>query len=107
MNFYEFFAGGGMARLGLGPQWRCVFANDNDSKKAESYRAYFGVEEHFVLDDIANLSVTNLPDGQADLAWASFPCQDLSLAGAGAGLEGHRSSTFWPFWRLMQGLRRE
>jgi DNA (cytosine-5)-methyltransferase 1 len=28
---FEFFAGGGMARLGLGPSWRCAFANENDS----------------------------------------------------------------------------
>lgn len=96
-----------MARLGLGKSWRCVFANDNDSKKAVSYHARFGVEEHFVVDDIANLSLATLPPGKADLAWASFPCQDLSLAGAKIGLRGARSSTFWPFWRLMQGLHRE
>jgi site-specific DNA-cytosine methylase len=42
--------------------------------------------------------------GTADLAWASFPCQDLSLAGAGAGLKGDRSGTFWPFWKLMKAL---
>ena len=28
MQWYEFFAGGGMARLGLGERWRCVFANE-------------------------------------------------------------------------------
>jgi DNA (cytosine-5)-methyltransferase 1 len=38
------------------------------------------------------------------LAWASFPCQDLSLAGGGAGLRGERSGTFWPFWERMKGL---
>ncbi|HUZ66697.1 MAG TPA: hypothetical protein VMU56_03435 [Beijerinckiaceae bacterium] len=27
-TFYEFFAGGGMARAGLGDGWSCVFAND-------------------------------------------------------------------------------
>src|SRR5215218_9567436 len=102
MDFYEFFAGGGMARLGLGPSWRCVFANDNDVKKAECYRARFGIERGLIVDDIENLSAQMLPDGRADLAWASFPCQDLSLAGAGAGLNGERSSTFWPFWRLMK-----
>jgi DNA (cytosine-5)-methyltransferase 1 len=32
MTFYEFFAGGGMARLGLGPGWTCLFANDFDGK---------------------------------------------------------------------------
>ena len=29
-KFYEFFAGGGMARKGLGPDWTCLFANHMD-----------------------------------------------------------------------------
>lgn len=53
-----------------------------------------------------SLSVADLP-GAADLAWASFPCQDLSLAGGGAGLKGARSGTFWPFWDLMRSLKAE
>jgi DNA (cytosine-5)-methyltransferase 1 len=42
--------------------------------------------------------------GRADLAWASSPCQDLSLAGARAGLSGGRSSAFFGFWWLMEAL---
>jgi site-specific DNA-cytosine methylase len=38
-NFYEFFAGGGMVRAGLGPNWSCLFANDFDLLKAESYKS--------------------------------------------------------------------
>jgi DNA (cytosine-5)-methyltransferase 1 len=34
LKWYEFFAGGGMARLGLGPAWDCQFANDHCEKKA-------------------------------------------------------------------------
>jgi len=33
-NYYEFFAGGGMARAGLGPGWRCLLANDFDASGA-------------------------------------------------------------------------
>ena len=104
-TFYEFFAGGGMARAGLGDGWRCLFANDFDEKKAAAYRANWGGDELFV-GDVAGVSTFDLP-GEADLAWASFPCQDLSLAGNGAGLKGERSGAFWPFWRLMRQLRRE
>src|SRR5262249_34946479 len=53
--------------------------------------------------NIENVRAIQLPD-YADLAWASFPCQDLSLAGSGAGLKGSRSGTFWPFWRLIEQL---
>ncbi|MEL6365039.1 MAG: DNA cytosine methyltransferase [Pseudomonadota bacterium] len=101
-TYYEFFAGGGMARAGLGQGWSCVFANDYDPAKAASYRANWGGEE-FHLGDVADLSVEDLP-GTADLAWASFPCQDLSLAGRGGGLKGARSGAFWSFWRLMEKL---
>lgn len=103
--FYEFFAGGGMARAGLGPSWTCLFANDFDPKKAASYVANWG-DDHLKVGDVAKVSAADLTAG-ADLAWASFPCQDLSLAGAGAGLKGDRSGTFWPFWELMKVLAAE
>lgn len=107
-NFYEFFAGGGMARAGLGEGWTCTFANDFDPMKAETYRNNWG-RGHLVEGDVARLTASQLP-GQAALAWASFPCQDLSLAGASAGLgeafdtRRTRSGTFWPFWNLISQL---
>ncbi len=110
-DFYEFFAGGGMARAGLGEGWNCVFANDFDEKKASSYRANWGGDQLLVED--VNLVVAEDIPGQADLTWASFPCQDLSLAGNYGGI-GHwadreqtRSGTFWPFWRLVRNLRED
>ena len=102
-NFYEFFAGGGMARSGLGNAWNCTFANDFSEHKGNSYKANWG-GDHLVIEDINKISSENLP-GKADLAWASFPCQDLSLAGNGAGLKGARSGTFWGFLRLIQELK--
>lgn len=103
LNFLEFFAGAGMARAGLGPEWTCLLANDSDAKKAASYRANFGAGELKVCD-IADLTPSDIRGGIV-LAWASPPCQDISLAGDRAGLAGSRSSAFWPFMRLMQGLR--
>ena len=103
--FFEFFAGGGMARAGLGPDWHCLFANDFDPKKTSTYSANWG-DEHLFIGDVATVATTQLT-GQADLAWASFPCQDLSLAGDYVGLNGSRSGTFWPFWNVMQALMSE
>jgi DNA (cytosine-5)-methyltransferase 1 len=103
-TFYEFFAGGGMARLGLGSDWRCLFANDISPKKASVYQANFPERPSaFRLCDVASLAADDLP-GKPDLAWASFPCQDLSLAGNGAGLGGARSGVFWPFIELIGQL---
>ena len=105
LSYYEFFAGGGMARAGVGSHWTCLFANDIDPKKALSYATNWG-EQQVVVKDVAHLKLSELP-GIADLVWASFPCQDLSLAGTGAGLDGDRSGTFWPFWNLVKALRVE
>ena len=41
-GFYEFFAGGGMVRAGLGQGWDCLFANDFDPGKGFSYQANWG-----------------------------------------------------------------
>ncbi|MDQ1155105.1 DNA cytosine methyltransferase [Brevundimonas sp. SORGH_AS_0993] len=104
---YEFFAGGGlaglgMAGLGMAAGIDTVFANDMDPAKA---RAFVSNHPHipFRLGDVWSLTLDDLP-GRPDLAWASSPCQDVSLAGARAGLEAGRSGAFWGFWRLMQGL---
>jgi DNA (cytosine-5)-methyltransferase 1 len=76
-TFYEFFAGGGMARAGLGAGWHCLFANDFSEMKARTYIANWG-DDHCTVSDVATIETTQLR-GSADLAWASFPCQDLSL----------------------------
>jgi DNA (cytosine-5)-methyltransferase 1 len=102
-SFYEFFCGGGMARAGLGPAWRLLFANDIDSRKGAAYAANWGAEG-LTVADVGRLAPPDLP-GSADLAWASFPCQDLSLAGAGAGLDGVRSGAFWGFCAVMKALK--
>ena len=105
-TFFEFFAGGGMARLGLGEGWTCLFANDFDSQKAAAYCENFG-SDHFHEGDIAALSPDDLPKAKPDLVWSSFPCQDLSLAGARQGLAGARSGTFYAFWELMLALKKQ
>lgn len=101
-NLYEFFAGGGLAGLGL-TGFRTTFANDLDAAKAASWRANHADPDILRLADVWDLTPGDLP-GEADLAWASSPCQDVSLAGARGGLDARRSGAFWGFWRLMTGL---
>ncbi len=104
-TFYEFFAGGGMVRAGLGSGWTCLLANDFDRKKAGTYRLNWG-DDALIVGDIRNIAPDEMP-GRPDLVWGSFPCQDLSLAGGGAGLRGDRSGTFWPFIDHIRALRDE
>lgn len=105
LRFYDFFAGAGLVRLGLGESWRCTWANDIEPRKARVYRMNFGDGE-FHLGDVADVKPESLP-APVDMAWASFPCQDLSLAGWRKGMSASRSGTFWAFWRLMDALRRQ
>ena len=99
-----------MAREGLGPAWSCSFANDNSALKAAAYRARWGGGE-FDARDIDQITPDDLPAG-SQLAWASFPCQDLSVAGNKLGVgsaedRSTRSSALWPFLELMADLKME
>lgn len=103
-TFLEFFAGIGLMRLGLERAgWKAVFANDLDPDKRSMYLAHFGKQDdHFSLEDIHALEPSEVP--AALLATASFPCNDLSLAGARNGLGGKQSSAFWGFIRILEGM---
>ncbi|MDR1431929.1 MAG: DNA cytosine methyltransferase [Propionibacteriaceae bacterium] len=101
----EFFAGIGLARLGLEQAgFRVVWANDYELAKREMYQANFGAGGgEFVLGDIRNVCGAGLPAG-AGLAWGSSPCTDLSLAGGRAGLSGAESGAFWEYARVLGEL---
>jgi DNA (cytosine-5)-methyltransferase 1 len=102
-NFAEFFAGIGLMRIGLERAgWRIAFANDIDEAKWQMYRDHFGDAGEFIVDDIHKLGANHVPD--VALATASFPCNDLSLAGARAGLAGEQSSAFWGFVEILTKL---
>lgn len=73
--------------------WRVVFANDIDEAKAKMYRDAWPRDDHLVVGDIHNLTAGQLP--ACDLYTASFPCNDLSVAGRREGLAGRESSAFW------------
>jgi len=100
----EFFAGIGLMRLGLeGKGWSVAFANDIDQQKYDMYRAHFGdPDRHFLLGDVRAIPVEQVPT--VTLATASFPCNDLSLAGARHGLAGKESSAFWGFARILEEM---
>ena len=101
MTVAEFFAGIGLMRMGLERHgWDIVFANDLDPLKQTMYTAQFG--HGFTLDDIHLLEPGGIPT--VTLATASFPCTDLSLAGAMAGLGGEHSGAFWGFTDLLNKL---
>lgn len=102
----EFFAGIGLARMGLeSAGFRVAWANDYEPAKKAMYDGQFGVSDahQFALGDVGLVRADQLPR-DASLAWASSPCTDLSLAGNRAGFAGAQSGTFWHFVRLLEDL---
>ncbi len=98
----EFFAGSGLVGEGLAPEFETLWANDNSTKKADVFRANHP-HVHFQPGGIEGVYGQDLP--AADLAWASFPCQDLSLAGNLGGMKvGTRSGLFWEWVRVLREL---
>src|SRR5680860_633272 len=106
----EFFAGIGLMRLALEESGvETVWANDVEPDKRDLYVANFGDDE-FVLGDVRDVVGRELPP--VDLATASFPCTDLSLAGNRGGLNAAAaprgrqggSSMFWEFARVLDEM---
>lgn len=99
--FLEFFAGSGLVAEGLKDTFQPIWANDICTKKAAVYSANHGAK-HFHLGSITNIRGRNLP--YAPLAWASFPCQDLSLAGFTEGIHASRSGLVWEWLRIIDEM---
>jgi len=101
----EFFAGIGLMRMGLERAgWHVVWANDIDEDKMRMYRGHYSDDNaHFHLGDVHALDYSSIPT--VALATASFPCNDLSLAGARRGLAGQQSGAFWGFVEALKGMR--
>lgn len=105
----EFFAGVGLARLGLeSAGYRVAWANDYEPDKHAMYTAHFRDEElgndHvFELGDVFGIDRSKLPRDAA-LAWGSSPCTDLSLAGSRGGIRSGESNAFWGFIEALDAL---
>src|SRR3989344_5070213 len=100
----DFFAGIGLVSMGLQRAgWRTVYALDYDKDKAAAYTNHFG-DGHYHTRDIAETKGIEIP--AVTLAHASFPCTELSVAGARRGIHQGESSSFWHFPRILKEMRR-
>ncbi len=99
--FLEFFAGSGLVSHALAPYFKLAWANDICSKKADVFKANHPTSP-FTLGSIIDMHGAELP--KAALSWASFPCQDLSLAGNVGGIRAKRSGLVWEWLRVMDEM---
>lgn len=100
LRLIELFAGIGsqtQALTNIGIAHRVVAISEIDKYAIQSYEAMHGKANN--LGDIRKIE--ELPD--ADLWTYSFPCQDISVAGKGAGIkEGTRSGLLFEVERLLR-----
>ena len=104
-NYLDLFSGiGGFA---LGAYWAGVkfnrhYFSEVDPYCIELYQKRF--PDAIPLGDIRGIDGKALDKGEWIIT-GGFPCQDISIAGKGAGIRGERSGLWFEYWRLINDLR--
>jgi DNA (cytosine-5)-methyltransferase 1 len=108
LNELALFAGGGGGILGgklLGWRTRCAVEIDPYCREILFARQRDGILEPFpIWDDVCTFDGKPWR-GHIDIITGGFPCQDISLAGKGAGIEGERSGLWHEFARIIHEVR--
>ena len=108
MKVLDLFAGIGGFSLGLerAGMETVAFCEIEDYPRKVLAKHWPGVP---IYEDVKELTSEKLrADGiiGIDVITAGFPCQDISVAGKGAGIEGERSGLFYEIIRLIGDLRK-
>jgi DNA (cytosine-5)-methyltransferase 1 len=104
VTFGSLFAGIGGMDLGLERAgMRCVWQVEIDPFCRRVLAKHWpDVRRH---DDIRTFPPGDGADWRCDLIAGGFPCQDISFAGKGAGIEGERSGLWAEYARVIRALR--
>lgn len=106
LKVLDLFSGIGGFSLGLERAGMKTVAFCEVDKKARQV-----LKKHWpevpIFEDVKTLTKDDLDERgiSVDVVCGGFPCQDISLAGKGAGLEGERSGLWWEFHRLIEEIR--
>jgi|SRR3989339_1773612 len=104
-HFLDLFSGiGGFA---LGAYWAGLRFDNHYFSEVDDYaiRVYQQrFHDAIGLGDITKIDGTKLPEGDWIIA-GGFPCQDISVAGKGAGMAGSRSGLWFEYARIIGELR--
>ena len=103
MNVLDLFSGIGGFSLGLERAGMKTVAFCEVDKKCQQV-----LKKHWpdvpIFDDVTTLKGKDIEE-TVDVICGGFPCQDISLAGKGAGLEGKRSGLWSEFKRLIEEIK--
>ena len=107
MNVLDLFSGIGGFSLGLERVGMKTVAFCEVDKKCQKV-----LQKHWpdvpIFDDVSNLTGEEIGkriEETIDVIVGGFPCQDISVAGAGEGLEGKRSGLWSEFHRLIKEIK--
>lgn len=102
MNFGSLFSGIGGIDLGLERAgMQCAWQVEIDPFCRSVLERHWPRTQRF--EDVRQVNEGNLQ--KVDLIAGGFPCQDVSSAGWGVGIEGERSGLWSEFSRIISGLR--
>jgi len=108
MNELHLFAGAGGGILGgylLGHRCVCAVEIEEYPRKVLLQRQLDGILPKFpIWDDITTFDGKPWR-GVVDVVCGGFPCQDISCAGKGAGIEGERSGLWGEMSRVIDEVR--
>ena len=106
LNGLDLFSGIGGLSIALKPWVRTVAYCERDryAQAVLLSRITSGeLDRAPIWDDVTSLRGAMLPS--IDIIFGGFPCQDISVAGNGAGLDGERSGLFFEVIRLTRDIR--
>ncbi len=99
----DFFSGIGLVEIGLARAgWKVVYSVDYSAEKKRMFAGHFGADDRYHLKDVHDVGGSEIPT--VSLAHASFPCTDISVAGARGGLDGRESAHIWSFLRIIEEM---
>lgn len=92
------------ALTNIGVGYELVGFSEVDKWAIESYCAIHNVDKCLNLGDISNIKEEHLPD--ADMITYGFPCQDISVAGKGKGInEDTRSGLLYEAEKIINHVK--
>lgn len=81
-----------------------VFACEWDKFARQSFKANYEIADEHFHKDINDMDGTQYA-GKVDIIVGGSPCQDFSIAGLRAGVDGHRGQLIWQYFRIINEVR--
>ncbi|PGW46320.1 DNA cytosine methyltransferase [Bacillus thuringiensis] len=106
LTFIDWFAGVGMARIGMEQAGhKCVGYCEWDKAARKTYEAIHNTSGEWTEVDIRDAKGIDVP--RADIWCAGFPCTDISKNGKQKGLAGERSGLFTEIIRILREVEED